>query len=73
MTNIIRHSKADTVDVSLNLHKEKIILNVENDGIGIKADDTKSSHAFGLLGIKERCNSHGGEFYITRYPGKGTV
>lgn len=73
ITNIIRHSKADTVDVSLNLYKEKIILNVKDNGIGIKADAAKSSDAFGLMGMKERCNSHGGEFNIIGYPGKGTV
>lgn len=73
ITNIIRHSKADTVDISLNLYKEKIILNVRDNGIGIKADAIKSSDAFGLIGMHERCHSHGGEFHITGYPEKGTV
>jgi len=72
LTNIIRHSQADEVVVGLRIHNSNIVLNVKDNGIGIRKDDLESVDSLGLLGMQERTTMAGGEFIITRMKKGGT-
>ncbi len=73
LTNILRHSQANHVYISLIKKGDQLSLKVQDNGIGIpksKADDVKS---LGLLGIRERVLNWGGLVTIEGIPGEGTT
>jgi signal transduction histidine kinase len=49
-------------------------VDIEDDGHGFDSsvDHSEDRHHFGLIGMRERVESAGGEFHLTSSPGKGT-
>jgi len=72
LTNIIRHSQANKVMVILKIDHNDIVLNVRDNGIGIKEGDLGNINSLGLLGMQERVNMVGGSFNIARVKKGGT-
>ena len=72
-TNIIRHSRARNVKVSLIRNTKDIVLTVTDDGKGIAKGKRKSASSFGLVGIQERARGLGGTFEIEGKRGVGTT
>jgi signal transduction histidine kinase len=74
LTNALRHAKASSIRLSMRAEDGELVLEVVDDGVGIKprsGADQRSPH--GLLGIRERANAMGGSCTIGRGPGgKGT-
>ena len=63
ITNIIRHAKATEATINLKIASEKMLrLEVMDNGQG--CDLTEAKKGFGLLGIRERVKSLGGELNI---------
>lgn len=79
LTNIARHSQATKVDVVLREHErslfgnENLVLEISDNGRGITEEEILNPESIGLLGMKERALSIGGEFSITGEPGAGTT
>ena len=73
LTNVARHAKAARLWVHLNVEDRMVVLEVEDDGVGISSDAIKQTHAFGLLGMRERAAIFGGHVEIAGIPGKGTT
>jgi signal transduction histidine kinase len=48
-------------------------MTVKDNGKGLQPGDRMKANSFGLLGIKERIHSLGGELIIANNPGKGTA
>ncbi len=71
-TNITRHSGAAKVFVSLSIHEHTVTAIVEDDGIGFDIASVQYDKSFGILGMKERVLSLGGEFELISSPGGGT-
>jgi len=74
LTNIVRHAQAKQASISLEIeHQGKteaaLRLQVTDDGQGCAIDKIKTG--FGLLGMRERINSLGGEFTIQTQPRQG--
>ena len=72
LTNIARHSKANTVSVSLSENAGQFILTVTDNGIGFETLDIYPEKSLGLIGMNERAISIGARFYIKSEKGKGT-
>ena len=80
VTNIVKHARAKTVNISLTVKKENVCLIIDDDGIGFDCGDfLKCPHRrrndrmkLGLLGLKERVEILGGVLEIKTAPGKGT-
>jgi PAS domain S-box-containing protein len=72
LTNIIRHAEATLVKVVIEEQDGHLILKVEDNGKGISKEQINSADSLGIIGIKERCLSCGGEMNIGGGPGKGT-
>ncbi len=77
VTNIIRHSKATRVCVSLQRQGSELRLRIHDNGVGfdvqralIKA--AKQGQSMGLIGMQERIRSLNGSFAITSDPEQGT-
>ncbi|OGW51077.1 MAG: hypothetical protein A2Z50_01465 [Nitrospirae bacterium RBG_19FT_COMBO_42_15] len=68
LTNIIKHSKAKSVDVLFSVNKEKIILSVKDDGVGLK--EKEKSAGRGLTNMIMRARELGGQ--LTILSDKGT-
>lgn len=72
LTNIIKHSNARNVEVSLIRNAKNIVLTVADDGRGIDKGKIKKATSFGLVGIQERALGLGGVFEIEGEKGVGT-
>jgi signal transduction histidine kinase len=76
LINIIKHAKARNVKVSIYKEKNKIRINVIDDGIGfiypIANFTSNKTGGFGLFSIRERLNYLGGSLEIDSKPGHGT-
>jgi signal transduction histidine kinase len=78
MNNILKHSKAVHVRVSVNYSADnKFVLVVEDDGVGFdmqaKQKQVSSSNGLGLKNMKNRARLIGAEISIESQPAKGTV
>jgi two-component system sensor histidine kinase UhpB len=74
LTNIVRHAQARQASIRLEIVQPSITgralqLRVTDDGQGCAADRIKTG--FGLLGMRERINSLGGELTIQTRPQQG--
>lgn len=76
VTNIARHAKANTVEISLRDMDGFVYMRVEDDGVGFDSDATlngEEMNCLGLMGMIERASLAGGECTILSSPGKGTL
>ncbi len=71
LTNVIRHSEANLVSVSLREEDDDLVMVVEDNGKGFRESETSGS--LGFLGMRERANACGGEVQISSAPGRGTA
>jgi signal transduction histidine kinase len=71
LTNLKRHSQAESATVKLNEIEGRIRLEITDDGQGFRPEDV-SEQRFGLRGIKERARLFGGEARIESSRGQGT-
>jgi PAS domain S-box-containing protein len=73
LTNVVKHSKATKVIISLRLKETNLILEVTDNGIGFKTSQKNKVNSFGLLGMKERVYLLEGVLLISSHPGEGTT
>ena len=73
MTNVMRHAAASQVNVILKKKDDALVLEVRDNGIGIKESRIFDSKSLGLTGIRERVLLLGGEASISGKPGEGTI
>jgi signal transduction histidine kinase len=73
LTNITRHAIAKNVFVKLERKNRNLILRVEDDGIGIQADNIDSGVSLGILGMRERARLIGGILNVFKGNKGGTV
>lgn len=72
LTNIIRHSDAENVDIHLCEQNEAHELVVRDDGIGFEPSSLATQTSLGILGMKERAESFSGQITYESAPSKGT-
>lgn len=74
INNIARHAEADRVNMEISRDDSKIKVTIEDDGKGFDVEKTlQTPGSWGLIGMKERINSAGGELAIKSIIGKGTI
>lgn len=73
MGNVLRHSGATMVNISLDISAERVILKVTDNGCGISDSKNDDPDSRGLLGMYERALRWGGEVIVHGIPGRGTV
>ena len=72
LTNVARHAHAGAVRLSLRKLKDRIVLDVHDNGRGITERESRNRRSAGLLGMRERAHLLAGEFWIVGTPGRGT-
>ncbi|MFQ6103281.1 MAG: PAS domain S-box protein [Candidatus Glassbacteria bacterium] len=73
LTNIVRHAEATEVKVYLRKKADRLLLEVTDNGKGIREHHIASPRSFGLIGMRERCYFLGGDVTIRGQRGKGTT
>jgi PAS domain S-box-containing protein len=72
LTNVARHAGASRVHVCLRATPGELVLEVHDDGRGIRPSEVDGVASFGLLGMRERALFWGGEIGIRAVPQRGT-
>ncbi len=70
--NVLKHSKASKVEVSVNSEKNKIIAKVCDNGCGISKNAIKEKKGIGMNSMEYRANQIGAEFKIEQNKPSGT-
>ncbi|QQS03637.1 MAG: hypothetical protein IPK50_15190 [Fibrobacterota bacterium] len=73
LTNALRHSRAETIRVHLRHCAAKVMLTVEDDGVGMPVESMHGSKGMGLAGIRSRAQAIGGKAEIRYRAGGGVV
>lgn len=69
VNNAIKHSECDSIDVTIALHDDSVVVRVSDDGRG-GADQRLGS---GLRGLTERVHAHGGLLIVSDREENGTL
>lgn len=77
MNNVIKHSNADEVTITLMLQKDHVVMKIEDNGCGFQQDErglprNAETEGIGLLSMKERVYSINGKISIVSGRRKGT-
>jgi signal transduction histidine kinase len=70
VTNILRHAEAEDVSIELYTVEGRLILAVEDDGVGFVPE--QKTEGVGLVGMRERAALVGGSLTLDSEPGFGT-
>jgi signal transduction histidine kinase/ligand-binding sensor domain-containing protein len=76
LNNVMKHAQASKVRVRVVRDTERVVLTIEDNGVGLAASNRPArsgKSGFGMTGMEERANSLGGVFRISSAPGQGTV
>jgi signal transduction histidine kinase len=73
LTNVIKHSQADSASIKLRFGNEQVKVSIKDDGCGFDVNqvNTRGRQAWGLLGMRERASLLGGEFELKSEQGEG--
>ncbi len=70
-SNVIKHAKADTLEVVLQYNKEDLHIKLQDDGVGFSVKTTPSNS--GMQTMKSRAALIGANFNLSSEPGAGTT
>jgi len=74
--NVAKHARAKEVVLSVYWQSQRVRVVVADDGCGVDmsqlTDSAPPGRGLGLVGIRERIDSLGGEFVFESWPGRGT-
>ncbi len=76
LNNVVRHTKAGRVTVSIRRTGDLVLMLIEDDGPALPKERIRSSRKsqrLGLLGMKERMEIVGGIFTFETAPGRGGI
>jgi two-component system sensor histidine kinase UhpB len=73
LTNVAQHAAATVVSISCRPEPSAHFLSVVDDGCGVAPEKLADPRSIGLVGMRERALSFGGELAIESAPGRGTT
>ena len=71
LTNVARHSEATSVTMRLTHSGDRVVLRIKDNGRGLPAGAPVRRTGMGLVGMRARARSAGGEVTIQSQPGAG--
>jgi NarL family two-component system sensor histidine kinase LiaS len=71
ISNTLRHSRAEKLEMKLLRRVDGVRLSIRDNGIGFDLDQKKHA-SYGLVSMSERVSEIGGFIHIVTTPGKGT-
>jgi signal transduction histidine kinase len=73
VSNALRHARAAYVTVSLTSDRDEVVVQVEDDGIGLQAHTVRPGNGVGIRSMRERAERLGGSIDVTSDAGEGTT
>jgi two-component system sensor histidine kinase DevS len=73
LANIAKHAHASSVEVHLWTAKDRVLLEISDDGKGFDPENMTVNLGHGLSNMQVRAQKVGGDVEITSNPGKGTT
>ncbi len=73
LSNVLRHSEATEVEITLNRKDEKLLLTVQDNGKGISSEQVNKPCSLGILGMRERALPFAGELDVCNAPNGGAA
>ncbi len=73
LTNVTRHSEATVVRILIERNSKKLLVEINDNGKGIKEEDIKNIKSLGLIGMRERVLLLNGTLSISGKPSMGTT
>jgi signal transduction histidine kinase len=72
LNNVLKHSKATAVKITMFAQDQSILLELVDNGKGFEMDSSHRNRGSGINGIRDRVILLGGDFHITSQPDEGT-
>jgi signal transduction histidine kinase len=74
LTNIVRHAQCDQAELDLEFFKDRVVLNVRDEGVGIRSMPAEGlPRGWGIEGMRERVESVEGDLTISSPMSGGTL
>lgn len=73
MNNAIKYSKASHISLQLKTHVDKMMLVIQDDGVGIELKENKENWGMGLKIMQYRASSINANLIIESSPNNGTI
>lgn len=73
LQNAIKHSNASLIKVLLEVHKDRISLSIDDNGVGFEPEEGEKENSYGIIGMKERVELLEGEINIQSKINEGTT
>ena len=73
ITNVVRHAHATYIDIILEWQAEKIVIIIEDNGVGIDMQKARETGHLGLVGMQERAEMLGGKLLVDSSAQVGTT
>ena len=77
LTNMAKHARTPTAEVRLQRAKSRLVLQVQDHGLGFDPapilESDEEGRGFGVRGMRERVRVFGGHFDLRSSPGAGTL
>jgi signal transduction histidine kinase len=75
ITNVRKHARAESVEVTVAGRDGGVLVSVKDDGEGMAQPGagTTRSRSFGVAGMRERAQMAGGWWRLDSAPGEGTT
>jgi signal transduction histidine kinase len=73
MSNVVRHAHATRVDVLAERRADRVMVMVEDDGVGFDPRRFQHGNQLGLVGMHERVDALSGTLSVESKPGAGTT
>jgi signal transduction histidine kinase len=70
--NVAKHANATSVLIDMFRDGDRVLLTIEDDGVGITPTPNPGRQTFGVSGMRERIATLGGKMTIVSSPGHGT-
>ena len=73
LNNVIKHSQATQVEISISRNEDRLELEIRDDGVGFRMDEVSWNRSLGLTSMRERARLVNGTFSIHTSSGAGTI
>ena len=70
LTNIIKHARAQTVEVTIESRAPWLVLSIRDDGVGLPLQRLRALRSHGLAAMRQRAAGLGGQWQVRR-PARG--
>jgi len=73
LNNVVKHAQTDKAVLSIRFDNGRVLLQVEDQGIGFAPEDIRAEEGhMGLSGMQERVDAMGGTMTVDSHPDQGT-